>query len=322
MISQLLPKDLRVLILFSDSAEKQIPMHLPYLKGFQTDSGMKSLFKYIDYRSYLEDYYNEKKRTTRSFSYRYFAMRAGIKSPNFLKQVIEGERNLTRRTIEQFIKALNLNKKESLFFKNLVLFNQAKNASEKQEHYSVMLRMMDYVTENQLTADHYLYFDKWYTSVLRELICLHDFKDDFALIARTVYPPITVTDARKSIELLLRLKLIARRKDGSYRQTAAAIISDDPMVALARRSFNNAMLDRAKYANETISKDERNISGITMGISKPCYDVILTEMAAFKERIKVIVNQDSGSSRVYQLNLQLFPLSNDASKKGGVSCAD
>lgn len=283
---------------------------------------MKSLFKYIDYRSFLEDYYNEKKRTTRSFSYRYFALKAGIKSPNFLKQVIDSDRNLTRRTIDQFTKAINLNKKESQFFKNLVLFNQAKNASEKQEHYSVMLTMMDYITEHQLTSDHYQYFDKWYTSVIRELICLYDFKDNYALIAKTVYPQITVTDVKKAINILLRLKLIIRRKDGTYRQTAAAIISDDPMVALARRSFNNKMLDRAKYANDTISKEERNISGITMGISKPCYDVILTEMAAFKERIKVIVNRDTKSSHVYQLNLQLFPLSEDTANLPAVDEGD
>ena len=72
------------------------------------------------------------------------------------------------------------------------------------------------------------------------------------------------------------------------------------------------MLSLARNANETIAPAERNVSGITMGISKACYDVILTEMAAFKERIKVIVNQDKRSSRVYQLNLQLFPLTKDA----------
>lgn len=272
---------------------------------------MKTLFKYIDYRKFLEDFYIEKKRTTRSFSYRYFAQKAGIKSPNFLKQVIDGERNLTRRMIEQFIPALGLNKKEALFFRNLVSFNQAKTASEKQEHYSVMLTMMDYINEHQLSTDHYLYFGKWYISVIRELICLYDFKDDYHLLANSVYPPIKVRDVNNAVKLLLRLKLIARQKDGTFRQTSAAIISDNPMVALARRSFNNEMLRLAINANDTLPVKERNSSGITMGISRSCYDVLLAEMAAFKERIKVIVNQDDTSSRVYQLNLQLFPLSRD-----------
>ena len=263
----------------------------------------------------------------RCFSYRYFAQKAGVKSPNFLKQVIDGERNLTRRMIDQFIPALGLNKKEELFFKNLVLFNQAKNATEKQEHYSVMLSMMNFINEHQLSVDHYLYFEKWYTCVIRELICLFDFKDDFDMIARTVYPPIRIIDVKKTISLLLRLKLIVKRKDGTYRQTNTAIISNDPMVGLARRSFNSEMLTLARNANETILPAERNVSGITMGISKSCYDVILAEMTAFKERIKMIVNQDEESTRVYQLNLQLFPLSKDISElsiddNGGRPCEE
>ena len=99
------------------------------------------------------------------------------------------------------------------------------------------------------------------------------------------------------------------------------------MVALARRSFNSAMLLVARDANETMPPDVRNVSGITMGISKACYEVLLAEMAAFKERIKAIVNQDTTSAQVYQLNLQLFPLSSDFTaapgpKKGDEPCGE
>jgi len=277
---------------------------------------MKEIFKYIDFRKYLADYYLEKKANTRHFSYRYFAQRASIKSPVFLKQVIDGERNLTREMIEKFIPALNLNKKESIFFKNLVFFNQAKNSHEKQECYSIMLSMMDYVEEQQIAVGQYTYFDKWYNSVVRELICLYDFHDDFDLIARTIKPQITATEAKKAIQLLLRLKLIVRQSNGEYRQQNPAIISSDDMVALARRSFNSEMLLLARNANETLTRDERNISGITMGISKSCYEVLLAEMVAFKERVKAIVNQDEKSTRIYQLGIQLFPLSEEIPLSG------
>jgi uncharacterized protein (TIGR02147 family) len=277
---------------------------------------MKEIYKYIDFRKYLADFYQEKKQTTRHFSYRYFAQRAGIKSPVFLKQVIDGERNLTREMVEKFILALNLNKKESLFFKNLVLFNQAKSASEKQESYSIMLSMMNYVQERQLSRNHCTYFNKWYNSVIRELVCLYDFKDDFDLIASTVKPPITADEAKKAVLLLLRLKLIVRKSDGTYRQRDMAITSNDDMVALARRSFNSEMLLLARDANQTLSQTERNVSGITMGISKACYEVLLQEMAAFKERVKTIVYNDENSTRVYQLGIQLFPLSEEISPPG------
>lgn len=278
---------------------------------------MKEIYKYIDYRKYLADFYQEKKKTTRHFSYRYFAQRADIKSPVFLKQLIDSERNLTRKMIDKFISALSLNKKEGLYFKNLVLFNQAKNASEKQECYSIMLSMMNYIPEHQLSSSHYTYFDKWYNSVIRELVCLYDFKDDFEVIASTVKPRITATEAKKAVQLLLRLNLIVKQSDDTYRQHDMAITSNDEMVALARRSFNSEMLHLAQNANQTVSQTERNISGITMGISRACYDVLLEEMAAFKERVKAIVYQDENSTRVYQLSLQLFPLSEEIPQSCG-----
>jgi uncharacterized protein (TIGR02147 family) len=116
---------------------------------------MDRIFAYIDYRKFLGDYYVDKKRTTRHFSHRYFAMKAGVKSPVLLKQVIDGKRNLTSLMIEKFAQALCLNKKESVFFRNLVLFNQARTAFDKQEHYSVLLSMIDAVSEHKLSADQY-----------------------------------------------------------------------------------------------------------------------------------------------------------------------
>jgi uncharacterized protein (TIGR02147 family) len=270
---------------------------------------LREVYKYIDYRRYLADYYDEKKKHQRFFSYRFFARKAGIKSPVFLKQVIDGKRNLTLAMIEKFNNALKHNKKESVFFKHLALFNQARNAPEKQEHYSVLLSMMDYVQERQLSADQYRYFESWYISVIRELICIHDFQDDYEKIARAVFPRISMTEAKKAVKLLMQLKMVVKQRDGKYRQTDAAIISRDDMVAFARRSFNSEMILRAREANEALPPPERDVSGITMGISRTCHEVLRAEIAAFKERVKTIVSQDDLCTRVYQLNLQFFPIS-------------
>jgi uncharacterized protein (TIGR02147 family) len=272
---------------------------------------MDKLFKYIDYRKFLLDFYNEKKKNTRYFSYRYFSNKAGIKSPVFLKQVIDGERNLTLLTLDKFISALGLNKKEGVFFRHLVQFNQAKTALEKQEHYSVMLSMMDYVNQHRLTADQYVYFDHWYNVVVRELVCLFDFRDDWDLLAQKVRPPITPKQAKESVQLLIRLNLVKKQKNGTYRQISAAITGGSDVVSLARRSFNSMMVQLARDANESLPPDRRNVSGLTVGISPACYDVLLTELSAFKERVISIVNRDEKSSRVYQFNFQLFPVSEE-----------
>ena len=50
-------------------------------------------------------------------------------------------------------------------------------------------------------------------------------------------------------------------------------------------------------------------AGFTLGISENAYRRLVEEIAAFRKRIKEIVSEDEGSSRVYRLNLHLFPLS-------------
>lgn len=276
---------------------------------------MKSIFEYIDYRKYLHDYYEDKKKTTRHFSYRYFAQKSGITSPSFLKHVIDGKRNLTSAAIEKFITALKLKKKEASYFRNLVQFNQAKTSSEKQEHYAVLRSLFGTVQETVLRGKKYDYFQQWYNPIIRELICLHDFKDDYAALARSVVPAITEAQARKSLELLLDLKLV-EETDTGYRQTSSALIADDAITSMAVRSFAEAMLGHAQKALHNVAKTERYISATTMGVSKATYDVLVAEIEAFKDRIKTIVNNDKNSTIVYHLNMELFPMSKEMGNRG------
>lgn len=270
---------------------------------------MKPIFSYIDYRWYLKEYYEEQKASSSCFSYRYFSMKAGINSPSFLKQVIESKRNLTPLTINKFIIALKLTEKEAAYFRHLVLFNQAKSATEKQEHYVIMLSMMHTVKELKLNALQHEYYNHWFVPIVRELVCLYDFRDDFKKIAEMVIPSIQAGDARYAVKLLKKLGMIDQLSDGSYRQTDTAIMSDSSIDRMAVRSFNREMIKKAGLSLDTISVDHRQIYGMTIGISKECYDVLTAEMQAFRDRVVTVVNRDMKSDCVYQLNLQLFPLS-------------
>jgi uncharacterized protein (TIGR02147 family) len=167
------------------------------------------------------------------------------------------------------------------------------------------------VKESVLSADQYEYFATWYTPVVRELVCIHDFKDDYKLLAETLKPPIRPGEAKAAITLLLRLKLIERQDCGGYRQPSTALVADASIASLAVRAFTRTMLDLSKDALDTIDKKERHVSGLTMGVSAEAFDVIAAEIEAFKDRVKVIVNRDIGSSRIYQLNVSMFPVSED-----------
>ena len=170
----------------------------------ETIETMKSVFEYIDYRRYLKDYYDFQKKTKKYFSYRFFAQKAGINAPILLKMVIDGKRNLSRKTLEKFSAGLNLKEKEAVYFRNLVLFNQAKSALEKQEHYRVLQSMAQQTPQFVMENDHFEYFDKWYFSAVREGVCQFDYQDDWTKIAAGLKPPISAAQAREAVGWLLK----------------------------------------------------------------------------------------------------------------------
>ncbi|MCB0355974.1 MAG: TIGR02147 family protein, partial [Bdellovibrionales bacterium] len=90
-----------------------------------------NLSAYTDYRQYLKDFYQFKKSTQsspiRSYSYATFSAAADIKSPNYLKLIIDGQRNLSDSMIKKFAKALQLSKTEIEEFAALFHYGQAKD---------------------------------------------------------------------------------------------------------------------------------------------------------------------------------------------------
>jgi uncharacterized protein (TIGR02147 family) len=280
----------------------------PVARPEEPGEGVRPIFDYIDYRRYLADYYQSKKREKRYFSYRFFAQRAGLHAPILLKMVIDGKRNLSRETIEKFIKALALNEKESMYFRNLVLFNQAKSSQEKQEHYRVLRSMAEQVPQHLMEDDCFEFYDKWYYSVIREGVCQHDYGDHWELIAASLHPPITPQEARTAVGWLVRHGLLQKLPGGAYQQVHKAITTRAEVRSMVIRNFNRTMIGFAEKALDDFPIDTRYASGITIGLTHEAYTMIEAEIEAFRDRIVKIVDSLKESDQVYQVNIQMFPL--------------
>lgn len=269
---------------------------------------IKSIFEYIDYRRYLKDFYDFQKKTKKYFSYRFFAQKAGINAPILLKMVIDGKRNLSRKTLEKFSTGLNLKEKEAIYFRNLVLFNQAKSAIEKQEHYRVLQSMAQQVPQFVMENDHFEYFDKWYFSAVREGVCQHDYCENWETIAACVKPPITSAQARDAVEWLLKKGFIKKNKSGAYSQVHTAVTTRSEVRSLVVRNFNRKMIQLAERSLDAFSVSERYATGITVGLTREAYNVLVAEIEAFRDRVVNIVDSLDKGDSVCQVNIQLFPL--------------
>ena len=68
---------------------------------------MKSVFEYRDYREYMRDFYESRKKCS-AFTWREFAKLAGFSSSGFLKLVCDGKTRLSKVGVEKVLSAMNL----------------------------------------------------------------------------------------------------------------------------------------------------------------------------------------------------------------------
>jgi uncharacterized protein (TIGR02147 family) len=275
---------------------------------------MPDIFTYTDYRTFLADYYCCHKTENPAFSYQLLSDRAGFSNRGFIFNVITGTKNLSQSSAVKLSQALRLNSKESDYFENLVSFNQAKNLRERNYFFeklnAIKSNRQGAATIRETRKEQYEFYAAWYISAVRSLIDMHKFKDDYQWLAKSVFPPIKPKEAKKAVQLLEKLGMIRKQKDGFYKVADKTITAGKEIVQLGLLNFHCQAAELAKKALRDLPKDKRNISGLTLGISKKTYDSMCTEIEAFQSKLLAMAEADNEADNVYQLNFHFFPVSN------------
>ncbi len=269
---------------------------------------METIYNYSDYRQFIKDYYETKKAQNPAFSYRYLAQKAGVNSSAFFKFIMDGKRNLTKSTLLKTCIALKFNDNEAEYFENLVFFNQAKSLNEKNHFFDKLINLQKLRDVKTIDKDHYTYFGQWYHCVIRELIVLIDFKNNYAQLAKMVRPNITASQAKESVNLLLDLGFLTV-VNGKYKQSDPVITTGPTIKAHQVIKFQIEMLHNAINSFENADEKERFASTTTLSISFETYKQMLKKVRNFKSHLMELAKNDMAPEIVYQLNLNLFPLS-------------
>ena len=276
---------------------------------------MQPLEFYTDYRKYLDDFYTSKKSKSRSFSYRGFCLRAGIKSPSLYKEVVSGKRNLTLAAIALFIKGMGLSERDAHYFENLVLFNQAKGEKEKQR-YMAALRGLRYRKPQKIIPFHlHEYYAKWHHCVVRELVAVLPWKENYARLAKSITPPIKASEARASVQLMLQLGFLKRDNRGRYTQTDPDISTGSEVNSLAVRQLNREFAKLGTEAIDRFPPAERDVSSLVMGIPKHKLPQLKNEIADFRRRLITLIDVQDPVESIYGLVIEFFPLAHFDSKE-------
>jgi uncharacterized protein (TIGR02147 family) len=272
---------------------------------------LPSVFDYSSFRKWIKDYIEAYKGSDSSFSYRAAARKFGFASPNYLQQVIDGKRNLSDKSIAQISSACKIGKKASYYFSLLIHFAQAEDFADKNRLFSEIIRSKTNSSVMKIMADQLEYYNEWYHCVVRELVVGMKMDSmDHAALARKVYPAILPKQVKKSIAMLLRRGFIRTNEEGVLEQASPLLTTDRETHSIAIRNFHRKMLCIAQDSLAAVPPEKREISSITMKISRAGVDRVKMRIQDFKEELMQIIKEDENTDRVYQANFILFPLSN------------
>lgn len=270
------------------------------------------VFGYLDYRAFLRDVYNARKTASASFSYRAFSRRAGLKSPNYLKLVMDGERNLTPPMAARFAKALGLDDESGAYFADLVAFNQARTSSERAAHYARLSSSSRYRKTHRLDLAQAAYHATWYIPVVRELAARSDFRDDPAWIASLMWPAITRIEAQRALDVLVELGLLVREADGRVHQGERPLVSTGPELhAVHIANYHRTMMARAAASIDLVPSGERDISSLTLCVGEDGVRRLKERIQRFRRELLELTLLEDDPRQVVQVNFQLFPLTRE-----------
>jgi uncharacterized protein (TIGR02147 family) len=271
------------------------------------------IFSYLDYRKFLGDIFAFFKSMNPNFSHRYLANKVDASSSSWFSSIIAGNYNLTPAYRIKLGDIFKLDTREKEYFEVIVNFCHAATVEDKE---LLLKRIIDFATYHPtlVSKDKFEYFSKWFIPVVRELLFIHDFSDDYEDLARQLNPTITVAEARHAIKTLLSIGFVQKNSDGNIRPCDPVVEKDRSSHSIYWSLYMKTALNLAIGALERFTRKERDISALTLILSDESLKVAREKIDELRTSLVKLSENDKKRTMVYQCNIQIFPITQQ--KKG------
>lgn len=242
----------------------------------------------------------------KGISLRALARKAGFSSPSLLSMVMNGQRRLTTAAAERVADALALQGRRRRYFLTLALLDRARSQAQRMEAQDQLFALRGRAEEHLLESRQYRFLSTWYYPALYVLAGMADCPNDAEALARRLRWRVTAEEVRRALADLEELNLISVSADKVV-QTSGAVSTAEDVVSPAVYHYHKRMLALASRALD-LPLGEREFNGLTIGVPPEQMPVVKERIRAFRKELNEYLSQFQGSSEVYQLNMQLFPV--------------
>lgn len=264
---------------------------------------------FLEYRDFLAAAYTWLKKNLERYSYLQFAGDLGFGRTNVVHLIIQGKRPLSPKAAEKIAVAMSLGQLEKEYLLTLVRYQNARSPRQRDELFDAIHAIKNRLLKTELDRSQLEYFSEWFHPVIREMTFMKEFKSDPDWIAAKIFPRIRPEQARKSLALLESLNLVrfdAQR--GRHVPTTARVSTGDEVASIAVIRYHQQSIALGREAITSVQEDRRDVSAVTVCVSEAVAHRMKAEVQAFRKKILALADEVKDGDQVYQLNMQLYPL--------------
>ena len=273
----------------------------------KTSPIIEKLYEYDDYRAFLQDFIADQKSNHKGFTLSAFSKKAGFSSHGFLRFILNGERNLSDKSLLKIVTAINLKGNKKEFFCSLVAYNQSVKSADKTLFFDKVKQFRKVIKSNTLNEEFSKFYENWYYPVVKELAVSTLWGGDFRKLGKMLSPSITFFQAKEAIEYLIEMGLIEKSDSGTY-STGKEHVNSHEVPIYAKKGARREVLQMGVEAVDKFSLDERYTAYTTLSLDDEAYNDIQDMYNEMREKI-IKRADESSNGDVYEAVLQLFPVS-------------
>lgn len=284
-----------------------------------------SLSEYVNYREYLRDFFAFKKKyfssVLRPYSYAVFSAAADIKSPSYLKLVIEGQRNLSDEMASKFARALGLNKALTDEFRLMVRYGQTSDPTERSQYLKELnsLRVKVKLRSGEIDSKTWEAIPSWLSWVLVQMVHQEGVTFEPEQLHHLLNGKTSVESVRKTLDQLVETNILERNPlTGHIEKARTMLDSPENVVPEIVRKLQGDLILLGLESLFNDAPNERESGGLTVCLTNEEFERLKFELRHLRKRLHrefAAKRETSKGERIYQLNIQCFPITRSAVKK-------
>lgn len=234
-------------------------------------------------------------RKNPTYSLRAFSRSVGM-DPSTMSAIMNGKRPLTIKTARKLLQGLNIVNPAEV----QTIIAETFAGEEKQE-------VLGY---QQLTLEAAEAIAFWQHFAIMAVLDLKDFRGTERAISERLNIPFGIV--LESLDRLVKLGLVVKEK-GTWQLTGKHLATPSDVPSAVMREGHRQWIQKAMESLENDPVEVRDISFITMAVAKSRLPQAKKMILEFRRKLTAYF-EDGPRDAVYQLNIQLFPVSQEKKK--------